>query len=60
LGGKAPQRKTAQQVTVVFGKKTGDGGETPVLVRLLELGRTDANVLETGTELLEVRLVAGC
>lgn len=58
MGGKAPQRKTAQLVTVVFGQKTGDGGKTPILVRLVELRGLNASVLKTGTERLELRRVA--
>jgi hypothetical protein len=58
LGGKAPQRKTAQQLAIVFGQKTGDGGETPVLVRLVELGGLDARGMKPGTARLELRQVA--
>lgn len=58
MGGKAPQRKTAQQLAIVFGQKTGDGGETPVLVRLMELGGPDSGGMEPGTEGLELRCVA--
>jgi hypothetical protein len=45
-------------VTVILSEDAGDGSETPVLVRLVELGRADTSVMETGTEGLELRRVA--
>lgn len=55
-----PQRKTAQQMAVFFSQKTRDGSETPVLVRLVELGSRDTGFLKAGTDQLKMRLVAGC
>lgn len=46
-------------MTVFFSQKTRDSGETPVLVRLMELSGRDTSVMKTGTDQLEVRLIAG-
>lgn len=58
LGGKAPQGQTTGQVTVLLVEKARDGGEAPVLIRLMELSSRDASCLEPSTELFELRFVA--
>lgn len=53
-----PQGQASKQWTLFLGQDAGDCGETPALVRLVELGAADALVTKTGTDRLELSDVA--
>lgn len=48
-----------QQIALLFGEAAGDCGETPVLVRLVELGRLNPLLVQARTELHQLVLIAG-
>lgn len=45
-------------MSLFFGNAARDRGQTPVLVRLVELGRIDACALETRTNHFQLSLIA--
>jgi hypothetical protein len=57
LSRKTPERQAAKQVPIFLVQDARDGGEAPVLVRLVELGCQPASGLESGAKLLKLTLV---
>lgn len=55
----APQREALQQMPLVFSQEAGDGSQTPVLVRLVELGCADVVGMEQALQFLELSFVSG-
>lgn len=57
LGREAPELKALHEVTLRFWENAGDCGQTPILVRFVELGSLNAGVVQSMAKLLETLLV---
>jgi hypothetical protein len=58
LGREAPELKALHEVPLRFWEDARDCGETPVLVRFVELGSLNTGIVQGASKLLETRFVS--